>query len=197
MFMTLSFGNCMAVRPSPCLRMYYWINRCVLKTCVLNVLVSQGADHKSGRYCCYLWIGHDCNHAFFFSLLFINVTFWSQFSHFFRRHKCVQIVYSVGAPSLSLGVLACMPMVEFWPGRESPESISGPFNRTPCRKGFNLLIREASEVRSCCRCHSQWKLWEARVSFWQLVIQETKAKIGHSLMILWAPCAAPFFSFIF
>lgn len=45
-------------------------------------------------------------------------------------------------------VTAAKYSTEWWSCNQegkSPESISGPFNRTPYRKGFNLLIRKAQE----------------------------------------------------
>lgn len=90
-----------------------------------------------------------------------------------------------------------MRLMELWPGRESPESISGPFNRTPCRKGFNLLIREASEVRSCCRCQSQGKTLRNYFQYWQLVIQEAKAAYSSMMLQPSKPWTALFFFLYF
>lgn len=131
-----------------------------------------------------------------FYVMFFLFFFGSFHVHIFSVGAIV--LDSVRAPSVLPQVLACMRLVEFWPGRESPESISGPFNRTPCRKGFNLLIREAAEVRSGCRCHGQGKLCETKC--WQLVIQEAKAKTAHSSMtltILKSLCGSIFFFFFF
>lgn len=150
-------------------------------------------------------MGHTCNSTFFilyyldfFLIVFINVL--CEFHCNF--HSCIFliraiIVDSASAPSLFSQVLRCMRLMELWPGRESPESISGPFNRTPCRKGFNLLIREASEVRSCCRCQSQGKTLGNYFQCWQLIIQEAKAKTTHSSMMLQASkSSAALFLFI-
>lgn len=149
-----------------------------------------------------LWQVHDCEGRLFACEHFIELyaVYWR--TVFQIVNSCWEVIVdSAKAPSLFSPMLRCMRLMELWPGRESPESISGPFNRTPCRKGFNLLIREASEVRSCCCCQSQGKTLGNYFQCWQLVIQEAKAKTTHSSMMLQAskPCAAFFFflSFIY
>lgn len=142
-----------------------------------SVLALQGSDNKSDRnsnraldVTTFLWTA---NIKRLFCILWCRLNLkrniktdtlviYCYFAHFTFDIRNSSSTHHCRQPSPCLTAGLCVTDRQSCnQGGESPESRSDPFNQTPCRKGFNLLIREGLEVRSSH--HGQEQLWDVTV----------------------------------